>query len=92
MHIGLHKTGTTSIQYVCNNNRHLLDKFGIVYPYDPALALGTQLHLGTTSNSFCAEQLIARCSNIDCNYFLISNEGFAASLAEMDDVVLQNFF
>jgi len=92
MHIGLHKTGTTSIQYVCNNNRHLLDNFGIVYPYDPELTLGTQLHLGITKDISSAERLLVRCSNVNCSYVLISNEGFGASLAELSDFDLQNFF
>jgi hypothetical protein len=91
LHVGLHKTGTTSVQYICNNNRHLLNKYNIIYPEDRELTLGTPLHLALTTDIFSAQLLISRCSNINCNFVFMSNEGFGFSLIEVDDLVFQNF-
>jgi len=32
IHSGMHKTGTTSLQYLCTKNRKVLMQFGVYYP------------------------------------------------------------
>ncbi|MDX2479467.1 MAG: hypothetical protein QNK24_03915 [Desulfuromusa sp.] len=46
IHLGLHKTGTTSIQSVCKSQCALLAEKGILYPLDESLTYGTAMHLG----------------------------------------------
>lgn len=43
-HIGLHKTGTTSIQEFCHNNRNLLLEHGIDYPLLGLRSSGCRAH------------------------------------------------
>ena len=45
LHAGLHKSGTTSLQFACISNRHLLLEQAVDYPEDLRLTLGTPQHL-----------------------------------------------
>lgn len=45
LHIGLHKTGTTSFQEACFNHRNTLKKHGILYPDTPSLNGGATQHV-----------------------------------------------
>lgn len=45
LHIGMGKTGTTSIQALCNVNRDLLGRHGVLYPASPGRNRHTRLGL-----------------------------------------------
>jgi len=45
LHIGLHKTGTTSFQIACSQSREKLQRHGICYPEAPSFTGNTAQHL-----------------------------------------------
>lgn len=45
LHIGLHKTGTTSLQFFLKTNRDLLRRFGFLYPLSPIPENSSAHHL-----------------------------------------------
>lgn len=91
LHIGLHKTGTTSIQYSCNKNRHVLYGNSIAYPESSVLTLGTRMHLGLTATHACIEELIRTCSALEYDFVFMSNENLCGTLANMSDFAFGKF-
>jgi hypothetical protein len=50
IHIGLHKTGTTSFQEVCARSQDILAERGVLYPLNYPLTLGTAQHQGLVAS------------------------------------------
>ncbi len=92
LHCGLHKTGTTTFQYSCIQNRHLLHLIGIDYPEDPILTIGSQSHLALArdfNNSlFLIDQVVAE-KNCD---LLLSCEELINSFDNFNDSEILSIF
>ncbi len=92
LHIGLHKTGTTSFQVACFNSRDTLEKHGILYPDLPLLNGGTKQHVLLVpllkSTDGCA-RLIETLRNLgeirDSKCILLSAEDLSTFLVESND-------
>lgn len=95
VHIGLHKTGTTSIQFSLAENRGKLLDQGILYPRAAAVEAGGHLNLvweATQSWKFTAgagglAELIAEARSSDAEVVLISAEslsGYSKSQAPLE--------
>ena len=67
IHIGLHHTGTTSLQTLLNDNNTLLERFGIVYP--SSIKHGIQHSL--LPGSFLPDHFILpKTRNLDPNFHI----------------------
>ena len=78
LHIGRHKTGTSSIQHFCHHNRAALERFGVVYPppFDHAAA-HHGLALALWQGRDIAPYLdVLRQAHPDTASVLLSSEGF----------------
>jgi len=84
LHIGLHKTGTTSFQNACFANRESLIERGILYPTESTLTLGTTQHQGLVASLRFGERddiarRIQKLAEISLEYeaLLLSSEDFS---------------
>lgn len=85
VHIGTHKTGTTTIQNVFENNREELKTLGVLYPATnrepyPALPKHTSVFhaMGNTESAEIERKiLLDEFEKSNCNFMIISEEGLA---------------
>src|SRR5262245_38635613 len=83
LHIGLHKTGTTSLQTTCTNARSMLAENGVCYPADTKLTHGGEAHHGAARLlqrghvDRCLEVIAGTArGNPGCSLMLLSTEEF----------------
>jgi len=92
LHIGLHKTGSTSLQNACFKSRHLLREVGIEYPDAPELTGGTNQHVLLTHmlrqpggcETFI-EHLRAMCASNNIHSLLLSAEDLSTFFTRRQD-------
>jgi hypothetical protein len=91
LHIGLHKTGTTSFQIACSQSRKALREFGIEYPEAPELTAHTNLHVMLPSLfqqpggcESVLEILRKSCDSDDINQIILSSEDLSEFFVKQD--------
>jgi hypothetical protein len=82
IHIGLHKTGTTSFQIGCSQSAQLLRDHGILYPLDDLSTLGSNQHQGIVHRLMSGEDPIDEARRLfqlsgDASKLLLSAEDFS---------------
>lgn len=80
IHAGLHKTGTSSFQSICSQNRTRLARFGIHYPcVDQRIDHNTVMHKmqakGPQSMTILLRKILEATPG-NCNFVLLSGEDF----------------
>jgi len=88
LHLGLHKTGTTSFQIACSQSRKALRKYGIEYPDAPELTAHTDLHVMLISLfrqpggcESVLEILRKSCDSNEIKQIILSSEDLSAFFA-----------
>ncbi len=82
LHIGFGKTGTTSIQHHLNTQRHVLSKYGILYPLAGQQNSGHHLLAKLGSNEIQDavleeyNKLLLEISSSDCQKIVLSSENY----------------
>lgn len=97
MHIGLHKTGSTSFQVSAFNAAPKLAEHGIVYPTSGAFVEGCQhLKLAAMLKRSEFSQVLEEFQRLtrehaDARYLVMSSEELSSVLADMDDAASMRF-
>lgn len=92
LHAGLHKTGTTSFQAACLENRARLREAGIDYPNAPSLLLGSVPHLGVVTHFLELPELLATTLDTSCHDVLLSSEELVNRLGATPDEQVERVF
>lgn len=99
LHIGLHKTGSTSFQHSCFSNRNTLKQYGILYPDCPSLNGGTAQHVLLVSllrRTHGVATFIETLRNLegvhDSKYILLSAENLSSFLIDPADAACATDF
>ena len=90
LHVGPHKTGSTSVQSACAANRERLRRDGVLYPSFPGAAFATShadaaFLLGAGRTDECLDWLLTawrQAGDEDCDTLLLSSEEFSSTLVQ----------